>query len=203
MTSPQNSSEQATDVASTPEELLLDHEYDGIREYDNPMPRWWRWIFWGSFYFSVAYFVHYQLTGNGTTVQAAYETDLAIAREAEALAVMGSETTEASLANLAADNAMMLDAAKLYVLRCASCHAAKGEGLIGPNLTDGHWIHGDATLLSIHSIIGAGVPAKGMPAWSKQLRPIELAKLAAFIGTLRGTNLPGAKAPEGRLISVR
>jgi cytochrome c oxidase cbb3-type subunit III len=183
-------------------ELLLSHEYDGIREYDNPMPRWWVWIFWGSFYFAVGYFIHYQLTGNGETVAAAYETEVTLAREKEAAQAMSGGLTEESLTKLTANSAMMADASKLFGQRCSQCHASKGEGLIGPNLTDNYWIHGNASLMSIYEVISEGVQAKGMPPWKKQLRPTELGKLAAYVGTLRGTNVPGPKGPEGALIEA-
>jgi cytochrome c oxidase cbb3-type subunit 3 len=185
-----------------PQARLLDHEYDGIQEYDNPMPPWWVWVFWGSFFFSIGYAIHYHATGNGSSVQAEYEADVAAAREAESAALLGSETTEESLSKLAGDQALMADAAKLFGVRCSPCHGIKGEGLIGPNLTDGAWLSGNASLLSIHTIISTGVLEKGMPAWDRQLRPIEVAKLAGYVGTLRNTNVPGPKGAEGRLIPV-
>jgi cytochrome c oxidase cbb3-type subunit 3 len=181
---------------------LLSHEYDGIREYDNPMPRWWVWIFWASFYFSLGYFIHYHMTGNGESVAAAYDTDLALAREKEAAQAMSGGLTEQTLAGLMGNEAMMADASKLFVQRCAQCHGNKGEGLIGPNLTDNYWIHGDASLLSIHEVISEGVQTKGMPPWKKQLRPIELSKLTAYVGTLKGTDIPGPKGKEGKLIEA-
>lgn len=181
-------------------DLLLNHEYDGIREFDNPMPKWWVWIFWGSFYFGLGYFIHYHMTGNGESVAVAYDTDLALAREKEAMQAMGGEVNDESLSKLMANQAMMADASKLFIQRCAQCHGAKGEGLIGPNLTDNYWIHGDASLMSIYSVISEGVQTKGMPPWKKQLRPIELGKVTAYVGSLRGTNLPGPKGTEGKLI---
>lgn len=184
------------------EDQLLDHDYDGIQEYDNPMPRWWIWIFWGSFYFSLGYFIHYHMTGNGPSVADTYEADLALAREQEAMRAMGESLTEESLLNLMANEAMMADASSLFIQRCGQCHGNQGEGLIGPNLTDNYWLHGDSTLMSIHQLIADGVPARGMPAWQKQLRPIELGKVAAYVGTLRGTNVSGPKGPEGKLIEI-
>jgi cytochrome c oxidase cbb3-type subunit III len=181
---------------------LLGHEYDGIQEYDNPMPRWWVWIFWGSFYFALGYFIHYHITGNGESVALAYDTDLALAREKEAMAAMGGEVTEESLGKLMSNGAMVADAAKLFAVRCAQCHGAKGEGLIGPNLTDNYWLHGNASLMSIHEVISEGVQTKGMPPWKKQLRPIELGKVTAYVGSLRGTNVPGPKGKEGQLVET-
>lgn len=184
---------------ATESDPLLTHEYDGILEYDNPMPKWWVWTFWGTFFFSLGYFIHYHITGNGESVAVAYEAELSVAREKEAMQAMGSEVTEESLANLMQNSAMMGDASKLFVQRCAQCHGNNGEGLIGPNLTDNHWLYGDASLMSIYNIVSEGVQTKGMPPWKKQLRPIELGKVTAFVGTLRGTNVAG-KPAEGRLI---
>lgn len=181
---------------------LLSHEYDGIREYDNPMPKWWKWTFWATFYFSIGYFVHYHLTDNGPSVAATYEAELALAREQAALRAMGSEVNEAALAGLMSQSEMMTDAAKLFVQKCGPCHGNRGEGLIGPNLTDRFWLHGDAGLVSIYELIRDGVPTKGMPAWNRQLTPIELTKVAAFVGTLRGTDVPGPRGPEGNEVTV-
>lgn len=175
---------------------LLDHEYDGIREYDNPLPRWWVWIFAGSFWFSIAYFFHYHVSHNGQSVAAAYEADVAEARENEAKASLAEPVSEESLGKLMADAALMTDAKGLFGLRCAPCHGDKAQGLIGPNLTDSAWLHGSGKLADIFGVIDQGVLAKGMPAWSKQLSPIEVRKLAAFVGTQRGKNVPG-KPAEG------
>jgi cytochrome c oxidase cbb3-type subunit III len=178
------------------EDQLLDHEYDGIREYDNPLPRWWVWIFAGSFWFSLAYFFHYHVSHNGQSAAAAYEADVAEARENEAKASLAEPVSEESLGKLMADAGLMSDTKALFTLRCVQCHGDRAQGSIGPNLTDSAWLHGGGKLVDIFGVIDQGVLAKGMPAWSRQLSPIEVRKLAAFVGTLRGTNVPG-KAPEG------
>lgn len=175
---------------------LLDHEYDGIREYDNPLPRWWVWIFWGSFYFAVLYVLWFHVFPHGMSIEDAYAKDMAEFRERIAMQEMGSEITEDSLAKLAANDTVMADAAKIFQAKCVQCHDTKGQGKIGPNLTDSYWIHGKGTLMDIHTVVSNGVAAKGMPAWNRQLRPIELSKVVAYVGTLRNTNVPG-KAPEG------
>jgi cytochrome c oxidase cbb3-type subunit 3 len=175
---------------------LLEHEYDGIREYDNPLPRWWVWLFWGSFFFSLGYVVHYHLTGNGKSVLALYEEDARAAREQRAKESLKEAPTEAVLGKLMADEALMLDAKVTFVERCAACHAAEGQGLIGPNLTDESCIHGDGSLTATYEVVADGVPAKGMPAWELQLKPLELRKVVAFVVSLRGKNVPG-KTPEG------
>ncbi len=192
-------SDGSTPSGANERDQLLNHEYDGIREYDNPLPRWWVWIFAGSFWFSVGYFIHYHLTGNGTSVAAAYEADVAEARELAAKSTLSQPVSEDSLSQLMADAALMKDARSAFSLRCGPCHGDRGQGLIGPNLTDNAWIHGRGSLTDIFKVVDEGVLAKGMPAWSKQLSPIEVRKLSAYVGSLRGKAVPG-KAPEGALV---
>lgn len=174
---------------------LLDHEYDGIQEYDNPMPGWWVAIFWASCVFAAAYVFHYHVSGRGTSAAAEYEEDMAVARQAEAKRALGEKVSEEGLGKLMLDTALMTDAKLLFAQRCAPCHGDSGQGVIGPNLTDGSWIHG-GTLMEIHHTVAEGVPAKGMPPWKMQLNPMQVRELAAFVGSLRGKNLPG-KPPEG------
>jgi len=183
-----------------PEPERLDHEYDGIQEYDNPMPRWWVGAFWASFVFSLGY-VGYYLTGHGQSVEDAFHEDERLAREERAKNSIKEAPSEAVLAKLMADGALMQDAKVVFVERCSVCHGAEGQGLIGPNLTDGSWIHGKGQLMDLFEVVSHGVPSKGMPAWELTLKPIEVRKLAAFVGTLRGKNLPG-KAAEGTPVAA-
>jgi len=184
-------------ASAGPEPAVLEHEYDGIREYDNPLPRWWVLLFWGTFLFSIGYMFHFHVSGNGPSVLAEYEKE---EREAQALRsqrAMAEAPSESALATLMGDAALMESAREEFGKRCAACHAAEGQGLIGPNLTDGHWIHGTGTLMDIYRVVSDGVAAKGMPAWQNQMSPADLRKVVAFVGTLRNKNLPG-KAPEGQ-----
>jgi cytochrome c oxidase cbb3-type subunit 3 len=180
----------------------MDHEYDGIREYDNPLPRWWTLIFWATFVFSLGYVVHYHLSGRGQSVSAEYAADMREAREQDAKRALGDKPTEDGLAKLVANAQVMSDAKVLFAERCAQCHGDSGQGTIGPNLTDDYWIHGKGALLDIYQVVADGVPEKGMPAWSRQLAPIEVAKLSAYIGSLRHTNVPG-KPPQGTRFASR
>ena len=182
--------------AGAPEAPLLEHEYDGIREYDNPLPRWWVWMFAGSFFFSIGYFFHYHISHNGMSIAEGYEQDMREARELEAKQSLAQPVTEDSLTKLTLDSALMADAGVLFVARCAPCHGEHAQGVIGPNLTDGSWIHGQGTLTDIYGVVEGGVAAKGMPAWGRLLTPVELRKVVAYVGTQRGKNLPG-KPPEG------
>jgi cytochrome c oxidase cbb3-type subunit 3 len=187
--------------AAAPEPDLLDHEYDGIREYDNPLPGWWVAIFWGSFFFAIGYAFHYHVSPNGVSVQDAYEADMAEARGIEAKRSLGEAVTESGLEKLSLDAALMKDAQGIFAQRCTPCHGEHAQGVIGPNLTDNYWIHGGA-LMDIFHTVSEGVPAKGMPPWKMQLGPVQLRELAAYVGTLRGKNVSG-KAPEGELFTAK
>jgi cytochrome c oxidase cbb3-type subunit 3 len=187
--------------AKAPEADLLEHEYDGIREYDNPLPGWWKKIFWGSFFFAIGYGFHYHLSGNGVSVAEAYEQEMTVAHAEQARRALGETVTEAGLEKLMLDQKLMADAKAIFTQRCTPCHGERAQGVIGPNLTDNSWLHGKGTLMDIYQDVSEGFPMKGMPAWKMQLSPVQVRELASFIGTLRGTNVPG-KAPEGTQISA-
>ena len=179
------------------EDPLLSHEYDGIREYDNPIPAWWNWIFLGSFVFSVVYFIHYHM-GTGVSVEQAYAVEMEEIdkiRAEEALAA-AKDVSEDKLAGMMADATAVSFGEQKFQTLCFACHGKLGEGGIGPNLTDSSWIHGDGSLMAIRDVVINGVVEKGMVAWGKTMPPDELNKVVAYVGTLRGKNVPG-KAPEG------
>jgi cytochrome c oxidase cbb3-type subunit 3 len=198
---PTHADEPAKDPDAAPQaDLLSDHEYDGIQEYDNPMPRWWTRIFWGSFYFAICYVLWLHVFNRGTPIAEEYAQDMRAFREEAAKREMGASVSEEALDKLTKNASVMTDAQTIFSKRCVQCHGPHGEGLIGPNLTDDYWIHGQGTLMDIYRVVTSGVPSKGMPEWGKQLSSIEIAKAAAFVGTLRGKNLPG-KPPEGTLVA--
>lgn len=194
--------EPATDkgTENQPTDPFTDHEYDGIQEYDNPMPRWWVWTFWGTFYFAVCYFLWQHVYMRGTPVEEEWAMDMRAAREEAARRDLGT-ISEESLAKLGTNPAIMADAHATFAKRCVQCHGSSGEGVIGPNLTDDYWLHGKASLMDIYAVVNEGVASKGMPAWGKQLDAVEVAKLAAYVGTMRGKHLPG-KPPEGTLLAT-
>lgn len=188
---------QPADEQNTPpeEENLLDHQYDGIQEFDNPMPRWWVWIFWGSFWFSLAYVFHFWV-GNGQSIASGYDAEMKEVSAARAAEALKQEVSEETLTQLLGDSARIGRGKDTFAQKCAACHLEQGQGSIGPNLTDKHWIHGTGRLMDIYQAVSEGFPAKGMPAWNRQLTPQELREVVAFVGSIRGLAVPG-KAPEG------
>ena len=182
--------------------LLLDHEYDGIREYDNPMPRWWLWIFYATIVYSVLYWFNVPGIGIGQGQIADYEAEMAAAgaRSAE-LAALRTGPTDASLLAMTEDQSVLELGATTYVQMCASCHAVDGGGLIGPNLVDDYWIHGNSPL-EIHRIIEEGVLPKGMPAWGTMLRPEQVDAMTAYIISIAGSVPANPRVPEGERVGL-
>ena len=187
------------DSASTDQDYLLDHSYDGIQEYDNPLPRWWLAIFWLTIIFTPLYILYFHF-GGGLLATEKYDAEMIAFydRQAEQLLALG-DISEGTLVDLTADASMMNGGKKIFQAKCATCHGMFGEGGIGPNLTDEYWIHG-AQLMNIYATVRDGVTAKGMLAWERQLRPAEMMAVSAYVGTLLGTNPPNAKDPQGELV---
>jgi cytochrome c oxidase cbb3-type subunit 3 len=186
-----------TAPAAVREPRVLPHAYDGIREYDNPLPGWWKLIFYASIVFAAGYFVAYQLTGWGATPEETYRAALSHYASSVSGPVWATASEE-SLRTGVNDSKMMARGADVFAARCASCHTADGRGLIGPNLTDLYQLHG-TTRLDLFTTIRDGVPNTAMPSWGEQLPAEDIVSVAVFVTTLRGKNLPG-KAPQGQKV---
>jgi cytochrome c oxidase cbb3-type subunit 3 len=180
------------------EQRLLDDEYDGIQEYDNPMPGWWVWIFWATIVFSALYWLNVPGVGPGKGRIANYEREVAgaQAKYGSRVPAPGSGPTDAQLIAFAQDPAKRAQGKSVFETSCAPCHRADGGGVIGPNLTDDFWIHGGRPTQILHTIT-TGVADKGMPAWGTVLKPDDLPAVAAYVMSLHGTHPPAPKEPQG------
>lgn len=177
---------------------LLDHNYDGIEEYDNPLPNWWLWILYATILYSVLYMLNvFPHLGIGRGRLAQYQEDVAAA-EAKLASTRppAQEWTDASLTALLADPAQLAAGKAAFKMNCVPCHREDGGGSIGPNLTDGFWIHGSKPS-QIFGLITKGVPDKGMPSWGTMLEPAQIPVLAAYVMSLKGTSPPNPKPPQG------
>ena len=180
---------------------LLEHSYDGIQEFDNPMPRWWVYLFWATIIFSILYFFNVPGFGVGKGRIADYDRDIAAAASADAKrkAAQPAGASGEQLAAMTKDASVVALGKQVFGQNCAACHRADAGGQIGPNLADDYWLHG-GTLEQIHKTVVDGVLEKGMPPWGKVLKPNQLDAVVAYIYTLRGTNPPNPKAPQGDLV---
>ena len=180
---------------------LLEHNYDGIQEFDNPMPRWWVYIFWATIVFSILYYFNVPGIGIGKGRIANYNETMTAARAAEAkrVAAQPAGASPEQLVALSKDATALASGKQTFTQNCAACHRADAGGQIGPNLTDDYWLHG-AAIDQIHKTVTDGVLEKGMPPWGKVLKPAQLDAVVAYVYTLRGTNPPNPKAPQGDLV---
>lgn len=181
----------------TPDARVLDHAYDGIREYDNPLPGWWTSIFVGTIVFAGFYALYFHVTGWGATPDDKYRRQLASYdgnREVRERAELAS-VNEEYLIQQGNDSKVLARGKQVFAERCASCHGAEAAGLIGPNLTDEYQRHGWSRL-DLYKTVRGGVTGSAMLAWGEQLPPADIVAVTSFIVTLRGTNVAG-KAPEG------
>ena len=187
-----------------PPEPLFEHAYDGIEEYDNPMPRWWVWIFWATIAYSAVYLLNVvPLVGEGKGRLAQYEAEVeANARKFAAARGPRPAPADPVLLGLAADPVARESGRALFMTNCMPCHRADAGGVIGPNLTDDAWIHGGSPG-DIHRVIASGVTAKGMPAWAQVLKPEEVDRLAAYVISVHGTSPRDPKPPQGERVAAR
>jgi cytochrome c oxidase cbb3-type subunit 3 len=171
---------------------LRAHEFDGIREFDNRLPQWWLWTFYLACIFSLLYWVHYHMLGTGDLPLEAYQKAL----EAAAAKNVVAEVSDESLTTLAQDRDAVAAGKEVWTTYCVACHKPDASGLIGPNLTDRFWLHGGRPV-DIHRVITKGVIEKGMAPWETILGPTRIQQVAAFVLTLRNTDVPGGKEPQG------
>lgn len=176
-------------------------DFDGIIEEDNPMPRWWVRLFQASVIFSVGYMAWYHLPWfPSVSQQEEFRVGLAKLKgepepDAAAQTAAGGGSAN-SLLERAKDAASVERGKALYETNCASCHAADGGGLVGPNLADNAWIYG-TTAEAMEKIISEGVPAKGMPGWGAILGKVRVVDLTAYVASLQGTTPASPKPPQG------
>lgn len=179
-------------------DILLDHDYDGIRELDNALPPWWKYGFYITIFVAIFYILKFEVWHTGMNPTEEYNTEMSEAKiETDAYLASMKE-------NVDENTVVMLDAVgiatgkTLYTKTCVACHSPNGAGGVGPNLTDNYSIHG-ATIKDIFKTIKYGWPDKGMQAWQSNFSPVEMQQIASYVKSLVNTNVADGKAPQGEL----
>jgi len=171
-------------------DVETDHDYDGIKEFDNPLPRWWLGTFAITVLFSLGYWlIYHNLEHEGSFDLFATEMDTLQRSMAAA------EVNEDQLMAFSKDAAIVAEGRGIFESNCATCHSQKGEGLTGPNLTDEYWIHGNSPK-DLFVTVAAGWPKQGMPAWGLNLGPERIQRAVAFVLSIKNTNVAG-RPPQG------
>jgi cytochrome c oxidase cbb3-type subunit III len=181
--------------------VMLDHDYDGIKELDNNLPPWWKYGFYITIIWAFFYMVDYHVVGKGNVMEQEYAAQLAEAEvQKKARLLLAANSVDENTVTTMSGASDLSGGKKIYMEKCMVCHGKGGEGTVGPNLTDDYWIHG-GKINDVFRTIKYGVPAKGMLAWQGQLTPVEMQQVASYIKSIYGTNPVNPKAPQGDLYS--
>lgn len=179
-------------------EIILDHNYDGIKELDNSLPPWWLYAFYASIVFAVIYLFRYHVFNTAPNQVAELENEYAVAqKEIEEYKKTAKDLVDFETVQVLTDAADLANGKKIFEVNCVACHKADGGGGIGPNLTDEHWILGGGIKNIFHTITEGGRDGKGMIAWKASLKPSEINQVASYVLTFQGTTPAEPKAPEG------
>ena len=178
-------------------DLLIEHDYAGIQELDNPIPAWFMYLFYGSIIFGVGYLLNYHVFKTAPLQYAEYRNEMAQADiEKKAFLSKAANRVDENTVKLVHDPAIIASGQAIFKATCAPCHGDHAQGNVGPNLTDDYWLHG-GKINDLFKTIKYGELAKGMPTWEKQLSPKQISDVANYIKSLRGSNPAGAKEPQG------
>lgn len=179
-------------------DIMLDHDYDGIKELDNKLPPWWVWGFYFTIAWGIGYLVYFQVMSGPRQIDE-FKSDLAEKAEIKAsFLAANAMTVDENSVTLLTDETALGAGKKIFADNCASCHAADGGGLVGPNFTDEYWIHGGG-IADVFGVIKYGVLEKGMISWQETLNPQQMQQVASYVLSLQGTTPAAPKEPQGSL----
>lgn len=184
------------------EEILTDHSYDGIREYDNPLPGWWSFLFWLFIVFAPIYFAFFHFGGEGRSIEDAYQREMARIFELQFAGMDDLLPDQETLLKYMEDPQGLAIGEMVYKANCQSCHGADGGGVVGPNLTDQNWKN-VRNIEGIATVISEGANNGAMPAWKNRLgHPNFIVLTAAYVASLQSkpASNPAARGPEGDIV---
>ena len=180
-------------------EIILDHNYDGIKELDNELPPWWVYMFYATIIFAVVYMARFHVF-NGDNQIMEYENQLVQAKiDLEEYKKTAKNLIDYNTVELLTEEADIKAGKTIFETTCAVCHLQDGGGSIGPNLTDKYWILGGDIKSLYKTVSEGGRDGKGMVSWKQILKPFEMAQVSSYILTLQGTTPATPKAAEGDL----
>lgn len=180
-------------------DIIIDHNYDGIKELDNSLPPWWLYGFYASIVFAAIYLLRYHVF-NGDNQYEELETEYAEAKVAiEAYKKTAKNLVDVNTVELLTDATDLANGRKIFEVNCVACHKADGGGGIGPNLTDENWILGGGIKNVFRTVSEGGRDGKGMISWKQSLKPLEMAQVSSYLLQFQGTTPAEPKAAEGEI----
>ena len=177
-------------------DVMLDHNYDGIRELDNVLPPWWVYLFYGTIIFGAIYLVRFQIM-DGNSQEQEFQTEMQEAKVAIAQYMKTApDMMSKEKVTLLTDASSLAAGKTIYTTNCVACHRPDGGGQIGPNLTDTYWILGGGIKNVFNTIMEGGRDGKGMVSWKASIKPSDIQKVASYVLSMQGTNPKDAKPME-------
>lgn len=182
------------------QDVMLDHDYDGIKELDNVLPPWWVYLFYACIVFAVVYLIRFEIYNDYNQAEE-FETEMAQADiEIKEYLKTAPDLMDKESVTLLTDATALAEGKALYTTNCVACHRPDGGGAIGPNLTDEYWILGGGIKNVFNTLVEGGRAGKGMISWKDQLKPTEMQKVASYVLSLQGTNPKDPKPTEPEAI---
>ena len=179
-------------------DILMEHDFDGIKELDNRIPPWFNYLFYGTIIFAIIYMLDYHVLKTGKLPAQEYQEEMHMAALQRAELIKSGALDNENNVKLLTDASALSDGKDVFKTDCVPCHGENAQGIIGPNLTDRYWIHGGG-IKNVFKTIKYGVPSKGMLTWEGKINPREIQEVASYVLSLQGTNPPNAKAPQGQI----
>jgi len=180
-------------------DIVMDHEYDGIRELDNRLPPWWLYGFYISIVVGGIYLWRYHVSHSAPSSEQEFQIAMQAAeKQKEEYLKTAANNIDENTVKLIEEPAALASGKALFIQNCAACHGKDGEGTVGPNLTDNYWLHG-GSVKDVFKTIKYGYPEKGMRSWKDDFSPSQISQITSFIKSLKGTNPANAKEKQGDL----
>jgi cytochrome c oxidase cbb3-type subunit 3 len=177
-------------------DVMLDHNYDGIRELDNVLPPWWVYLFYATIIFAGIYLVRFHVM-DGDTQAKEFDKEVAAAKIAvDEYNKTAPDQMSKDKVTLLTDAASIAAGKTIFTTNCVACHRPDAGGQIGPNLTDDMWINGGGIKNVFNTIMEGGRDGKGMVSWKATIKPSDIQKVASYVLSLQGSKPVNPKPTE-------